>query len=78
MPAGARPNQPAGELETSPVSLPQPDKVHIQESDLVALGLTAADVRRRCYWATEYVALDGGPCWRAEELDGLLDGGEML
>lgn len=40
--------------------------------DLAAIGLTADDVRRRCPMAVEYTALDGGPCWRAEDLARLL------
>jgi hypothetical protein len=41
-------------------------------ADLEALGLTQADVRRRCPWGVEYTALDGQPCWRREDLDRLL------
>jgi hypothetical protein len=42
--------------------------------DLAEAGLTPADVRHRCPWAVERVALDGSPCWEAEYLRPLLDG----
>jgi hypothetical protein len=40
--------------------------------ELEDAGLTAADVRKRCPWAVEYVALDGGLCWLRSDLDPLL------
>ena len=50
---------------------------YVTEDDLDALGLTPVDVRARCPWATEYVALDGGPCWALEDLAELLGDTEI-
>ena len=41
---------------------------YVNADDLDALGFTAADVRARCPWATEYVALDGGRYWMLDDL----------
>ena len=55
---------------------PSPDgniPAYVTAGDLAPYGLTPADVRRRCPWAVEYTALDGSPCWLAEDLAPLLD-----
>jgi hypothetical protein len=39
---------------------------------LKAHGITCEDVRRYCPHAVENVALDGSPCWRAEDLEALV------
>jgi hypothetical protein len=51
------------------------DNIYVTLDDL---GLTVADVRRRCPRAVEYTALDGSPCRLRAELFELLDqtGGE--
>jgi hypothetical protein len=46
---------------------------HINAPDLEAIGWSLAEVRRLCPWATEYTALDGWPCWRAQDLTELRD-----
>jgi hypothetical protein len=51
------------------------DSDYITASDLADYGLTPADVRRRCPWATEYTAHDGSACWLVDDLATLLDGG---
>ncbi|HEY8506668.1 MAG TPA: hypothetical protein VIL46_18945 [Gemmataceae bacterium] len=38
--------------------------------DLEADGFPPPEIRRRFPWATEYVALDGQPCWPADQLIG--------
>jgi hypothetical protein len=58
----------------TPHDSPDPDDELLTIADLSAYGLTPADVRRPAPWATEYVALDGGPAWRAEDLAELLHG----
>jgi hypothetical protein len=45
----------------------------ITETELRAAGLTPADVKRLCPWATEYCALDGTPCWQLEDLVALIE-----
>jgi hypothetical protein len=35
-------------------------------------GIKGEDMRRCCPHAVEYVALDGSPCWRAEDLEVLV------
>ncbi len=35
-------------------------------------GLTVADVRRQCPWATKYTGFDGTPCWLRADLAPLL------
>jgi hypothetical protein len=54
---------------------PDRDDDLLTAADLAAYGLTPQDVRRLCPWAVEYTALDGGPCWQAEDLAPLLDQG---
>jgi hypothetical protein len=48
-----------------------PDPI-ITAEELAGIGLSAADVRRLAPHAVEYVALDGGACWRREDLAELL------
>jgi hypothetical protein len=54
------------------------DSKSVTLDDLNDLGLTAADVSRRCPYATGYIALDGSPCGLRAELTEWLDqaGGE--
>jgi hypothetical protein len=56
----------------------QPD--YLTAADLADIGLAPGDVPRRCPWAVEYVALDGSPCWCAEDLEALVSrtrGGDL-
>jgi hypothetical protein len=52
--------------------LPKPDW-YVTAAELADFGLTPADVRCRCPWATEYAAPDGSPCWLRDELVELLE-----
>jgi hypothetical protein len=45
---------------------------HVTPAELAAHGITVEELRRRAPWAIEYVALDGTPCWRSEDLEELL------
>jgi hypothetical protein len=52
------------------------DHAIITLTELAAHDLTAADVRERCPWATEYTGLDGQPFWFREDLGPLLGDAE--
>jgi hypothetical protein len=41
---------------------------YLTDDDLRGLDLDPAEVSAWCPWATELVALDGTPCWSAEDL----------
>jgi hypothetical protein len=43
------------------------NNIWVMVSELVDHDLTPADIRRTIY-AIEYIALDGSPCWRREDL----------
>jgi hypothetical protein len=47
----------------------------VTEAELRACGLTPSAVRRRCPWATEYIAIDGTACWQLMDLAPLLESG---
>ena len=47
---------------------------YLSEQDLRDLGVDPSTVARICPWATELVALDGTPCWAAEDVVALLGG----
>jgi hypothetical protein len=60
----------AGILNDAHIPAPQCVRSALQDGTVRPedLGLTAAEARRRWPQAVEYTALDGGPCWRLEDL----------
>jgi hypothetical protein len=50
-------------LRVNPPRIPSDDYLSAGQIDL-----TPAEVRALCPWAVQLVALDGSPCWSAEDL----------